>query len=55
MQHRRTVQTLIALAAATTAFGDDLPASGPLGLADVVAYARAHNPELEGARHRATA
>src|SRR2546430_194629 len=50
MRYRSTIATLVALSAAATASADDLPLTGPLPLAEVVAYARTHNPELVPAR-----
>jgi len=58
MRPSRCPSTLFIAAAALVcapASADELPTSGPLSLADVVTYARAHNPELEAARRRATA
>jgi len=49
------ISGVAALVAAGVASAAALPASGPLSLADVVAYAREHNPDLEAARQRASA
>jgi len=46
--------TIAALAGPATVEAE-LPASGPLPLGDVVAYARTHNPEMEAARRHAEA
>src|SRR5206468_3267902 len=58
-QHRHIPLIAIAIAIATLARplarAGELPATGPLPLADVVTYARAHNPELEAARWREAA
>src|SRR5205809_330774 len=56
-QHRRLPFIVAALAALACprARADELPARGPLALAGVVAWARAHNPELEAARQRQVA
>jgi len=56
-QHRYVpfiVVAIVALPCARARAGE-LPASGPLPLADVVAWARARNPELEAARQRQVA
>ncbi len=58
-RHRRRITFIaaaIALAGTPAApRAQELAARGPLPLADVVAWARAHNPELDAARSRATA
>src|SRR5256712_8925104 len=55
-RHIRFITAAIAALTCPLARADELPASGPLPLADVVAYARAHSPELEAARqHEAAA
>jgi len=56
-QHRHIplIAAAIATLARPLARAGELPATGPLPLADVVAYARAHNPELEAARWREAA
>ena len=48
------VAALVALAA-SAAHGQELPGRGPLALADVVAHARVHNPDLAVARLRVDA
>src|SRR3989442_15992251 len=58
MQHHRRLSFIVAAIAALAcprARAGELPASGPLPLADVVAWARARNPELEAARQRQVA
>ena len=56
-QHRHIplIAAAIATLARPLARAGELPATGPLPLADVVTYARAHNPELEAARWREAA
>ncbi len=54
-RHIPFIATAIAALACPLARAEELPASGPLPLGDVVAYARAHNPELEAARQRQAA
>src|SRR5437899_11564669 len=57
LQHRHTpfIAAAIAALACPLARADELPVRGPLPLGDVLAYARAHNPELEAARQRQAA
>ena len=54
-RHIPYIATAIAALVCPLARAEELPASGPLPLGDVVAYARAHNPELEAARQRQAA
>src|SRR5213592_1110177 len=54
-RHIPFIATAIAALVCPLARAEELPASGPLPLGDVVAYARAHNPELEAARQRQAA
>src|SRR5205809_36405 len=54
-RHIPFIATAIAALVCPLARAEELPASGPLPLGDVVAYARAHNPELEAAHQRQAA
>src|SRR5947208_8242583 len=54
-RHIPFIATAVAALGCPLARAEELPASGPLPLGDVVAYARAHNPELEAARQRQAA
>src|SRR2546428_10427352 len=54
-RHIPFIATAIAALVCPLARAEELPAGGPLPLRDVVAYARAHNPELEAARQRQAA
>src|SRR5216110_1698548 len=54
-RHIPFIATAIAALVCPLARAEELPASGPLPLGDVVAYARAHNPEQEAARQRQAA
>src|SRR5438128_2560243 len=54
-RHIPFIATAIAALACPLARAEELPASGPLPLGDVVAWARARNPELEAARQRRVA
>src|SRR6266568_357329 len=54
-RHIPFIATAIAALVCPPARAEELSASGPLPLGDVVAYARAHNPELEAARQRQAA
>src|SRR5436190_20663079 len=55
MRSGLAISAFIGLATASAPSAADLPTSGPLSLAEVVGYAREHNPELEAARRRASA